>query len=74
MRNNKGKVLALLLAALLTAGLFSGCGLFAPKAQEQTAEPVPAVSDAAKDVMAAIEAIPELKPDGSNAEDYWDDW
>ena len=56
MRNNKGKVPAILLAALLTTGLLAGCGLFAPKAQEQTAEPVPAVSDAAKDVMAAIEA------------------
>ena len=67
MRNSKGRVPALLLAVLLAAGLFSGCA-----AGVQTAEPAAAVSDAAKAVMAAIEAIPDMAEDGSNADEVYE--
>ena len=67
MKTTNRRVLALLLAAVLAAGLFAGCG--ASVSQDKPQEQQAALTEAAKDVMALIEAIPELNEDGSNADE-----
>ncbi|MBO6040922.1 MAG: hypothetical protein J6P58_06900, partial [Oscillospiraceae bacterium] len=60
--NSRRILTAVLTALLLAAALFSGCGTAAP------AEPQVSPSEAVKAVMDAIDAIPELAEDGSNAD------
>ena len=62
MNSRKTRTAAVLTALLLGAALFAGCGTAAP------AEPQTSPTEAARAVMDAIDAIPELAEDGSNAD------
>ena len=63
------KIMTGLLTVLLLAGMLTGCGAADPAS---TAATGPVLSDAAKAVMQAIDAIPDMAEDGSNARQVYE--